>query len=67
LASLVSPGLTTVRVPRYRLGEDLMKSLLRMIETNGAEQPQVTIDLDLVVRESCGAAARRAADLMKRA
>jgi DNA-binding LacI/PurR family transcriptional regulator len=55
LASLVSPRLTTVRVPRYRLGEELMQGLLRMIETNGAERPRVLIDLDLVVRESCGA------------
>jgi len=31
LASLVSPRLTTVRVPRYRLGEELMKGLLRRL------------------------------------
>jgi DNA-binding LacI/PurR family transcriptional regulator len=58
LASLVSPRLTTIRVPRYRVGEELMKGLLRMIATDGAEQPHVTIDLELVVRESCGAVER---------
>jgi LacI family transcriptional regulator len=67
LASLVSPRLTTVRVPRYRLGEELMKGLLRMIETDCAEQPRVTVELDVVVRESCGAEERPATDLVKRA
>ncbi len=55
LASLVSPKLTTIHVPRYRLGKELMEGLLRMIETDCADRPRVLIDLALVVRESCGA------------
>lgn len=57
LASLVTPKLTTVHVPRYRLGKELMQGLLRLIETDRADVRHTMIDLDLVVRESCGTAA----------
>jgi LacI family transcriptional regulator len=55
LASLVTPKLTTVHVPRYGLGEELMKGLLRKIEADGDYEEQTRIELETVVRESCGA------------
>jgi DNA-binding LacI/PurR family transcriptional regulator len=56
LASLVRPKLTTVRMPRYRLGEELMTGLLRRIRDGCDEDERTVIELELIVRESCGAA-----------
>jgi DNA-binding LacI/PurR family transcriptional regulator len=53
-ASLVDPSLTTVRVPRYRTGHLLMEVLLRVIEAKGAYGETREVELELVVRESCG-------------
>ena len=35
LASLVTPGLTTMHIPRFHLGEMVMELLLRVIASNG--------------------------------
>jgi DNA-binding LacI/PurR family transcriptional regulator len=53
-ASLVDPALTTVRVPRYRTGQMLMEVLLRVIEAKGDCVETQEVELELVVRESCG-------------
>jgi DNA-binding LacI/PurR family transcriptional regulator len=55
LASLVSPTLTTMRVLRYDLGEMAMEMLLRVMAADGAYEEHLSVDLRLVVRESCGA------------
>ncbi len=54
LASIVSPPLTTVRVPRYRLGERAMEMLLRVIDAKGAFEQREDVDIELVVRRSSG-------------
>jgi DNA-binding LacI/PurR family transcriptional regulator len=55
LASLIHPRLTTVHMPRYELGEALMTGLLRRIH-EGCEGDDVTLfELEMVIRESCGA------------
>jgi len=59
LASLVSPTLTTVRVPRYSLGKMVMQLLLRVMEAEGAHQERLVVDTELVVRGSCGASLPR--------
>jgi len=58
LASLVTPALTTMRVPRYRLGEMVMELLLKVIAANGAYEERLYVQPELIVRESCGARAR---------
>jgi DNA-binding LacI/PurR family transcriptional regulator len=56
LASLVSPSLTTIHVPRYQLGQRVMELLLRVINANGAVEERETVEIDLVVRRSSGGA-----------
>lgn len=55
LASMVSPSLTTMHVPRRLLGQRLMELLLKVIAAQGTYEEHATVDLQLVVRESCGA------------
>ena len=55
VASLVSPALTTVHVPRYELGQRAMQLLLQVIGSDGKLNQQVDVSLRMVIRESCGA------------
>lgn len=55
-ASIISPALTTIHVPRYRTGQMLMESLLRVMDGDGNYHEIQEVDVGLVVRESCGAA-----------
>jgi DNA-binding LacI/PurR family transcriptional regulator len=59
LASLVSPALTTMHVPRYKLGKMAMEQLLRVMAAEGVYEEQLSVELQLVVRESCGGKRRR--------
>jgi LacI family transcriptional regulator len=54
LAALMSPALTTIRVPRYRTGQMLMESLLRVMDAKGEYDEIQEVELELIVRESCG-------------
>jgi DNA-binding LacI/PurR family transcriptional regulator len=54
-ASLATPTLTTMRVPRYELGEMVMELPLRVIEADGDYEERLQVRPELVVRESCGA------------
>jgi LacI family transcriptional regulator len=54
LASLITPKLTSMHVPRFELGQMLMQMLLRVIAADGRHQEQLETKLELVVRESCG-------------
>lgn len=54
MASLVSPALTTMRVPRYRLGERVMQLLLKVIAADGALEEREEVAIELVVRPSSG-------------
>lgn len=56
LASLVSPALSTIHVPRHRTGQLLMEVLLRVMSAEESFEETKEVELDLVVRESCGAA-----------
>jgi len=51
----VSPSLTTIRVPRYRTGQMLMEALVRVISAQGDYEETHLVDLEIVVRDSCGA------------
>lgn len=52
LADLVTPPLTTCRVPRYELGEWAMKLLLDQIDNPPGRCDQVVLQSELIVRAS---------------
>jgi len=54
LASLVTPKLTSMLVPRYELGQMVMNLLLRVIAANGRNEEHLYITPKMVIRESCG-------------
>lgn len=56
-ARYLTPALTTVDVPAFGLGWCAADLLIRIIEGDPPRQPQVLLETELVVRESCGAAA----------
>jgi DNA-binding LacI/PurR family transcriptional regulator len=56
-ASLVSPALTTVAQPKYRMGQMAMERLLQLLHGGDARSRQTVLVPELVVRESCGARA----------
>jgi DNA-binding LacI/PurR family transcriptional regulator len=53
-ASLVTPPLTTVRVPRYELGQAAARRLLDLMEGRREDRPDPPLALELVRRKSCG-------------
>ena len=56
LAALVSPGLTTVHIPTYNLGQKAMGLLLHMMgDENGQPEP-IVVSPHLVIRDSSGPA-----------
>lgn len=55
LASLVTPALTTMRVPRYELGKMVMELLFRVMAADGTYEEQLEVQAELVIRDSCGA------------
>ena len=57
LASLTHPALTTVRQDKEGIGEVVCKGLIDLIEGRIERPPSVTLPVELVVRESCGALA----------
>jgi len=56
-ASLVSPALTTVAQPKYRMGQLAMERLLELMDGADEGGRQTVLIPQLVVRESCGARA----------
>lgn len=54
-ASLVSPALTTVAQPKYRMGQIAMERLLELMAGESPAGRRIVLTPQLVVRESCGA------------
>jgi LacI family transcriptional regulator len=52
LAALVSPPLTTCRVPRYELGSAAMRLLLEKIGGSAEERKEIVLQPEIVVRDS---------------
>jgi DNA-binding LacI/PurR family transcriptional regulator len=52
-AAFSSPPLTTVRVPAREMGEMAVEMLMDTMEGNSGEVTQITLDTELVIRESC--------------
>jgi DNA-binding LacI/PurR family transcriptional regulator len=53
IAAYYCPPLTTVRQPRYRMGQESMRMTLKLIQGESDVQPEV-LSTDLVVRETTG-------------
>lgn len=58
-ASLVSPALTTVAQPKYRMGQIAMERLLELMAGESPAGRRIVLTPQLVVRESCGATLQR--------
>jgi LacI family transcriptional regulator len=56
LAELVSPALTTIRQDKRGLGAAAARSLVQLIGETDRTPPVSVLPVELVVRESCGAA-----------
>lgn len=54
ISAFCDPPLTTVRQPRYQIGETAFKMLLKLMNKSQLNDPQVVLDYDIVIRESCG-------------
>ena len=54
LAHYVDPPLTTVRLPAYNLGYRAAALLTRLIGDELVEEPEILLQTELVVRQSCG-------------
>lgn len=52
MAALVSPTLTTLRIPRAEIGTQTMKMLLEQIEGKESEPKEIHLKPELIVRES---------------
>lgn len=57
-AAAMDPGLTTIRQDKTGLGAAACEALIRIIEGTVDEPPVVVLSVELVIRESCGAALR---------
>jgi LacI family transcriptional regulator len=57
LAHYVNPPLTTVRLPAYGLGYRAAMLLTQLIVGEAVEEQEILLQTELVVRQSCGAAA----------
>jgi len=56
LVEFIHPPLTTVRLPAFGLGWGAGELLMRLIAGDEIQNPQVILDTELIVRESCGTA-----------
>lgn len=53
-ASIVYPKLTTVRQPLEQMGQVAVKMLLEQIEHRSHPPQRITLDTQLIIRDSCG-------------
>jgi LacI family transcriptional regulator len=52
VASLVEPSLTTVNVPKYRMGTEAAQLLFRAMEDDAGEAKKIELPINLIVRQS---------------
>lgn len=58
-AVFMTPALTTIRQPRTSIGKHAMALLLELLAGQKADQPEILLTPDLIVRNSVAAPARR--------
>jgi LacI family transcriptional regulator len=52
LASLVTPSLTTIRIPKQEIGESAMRTLITIMEDKTLTSPSITFKPELILRSS---------------
>ena len=62
IAQLIKPRLTTVRVPMSNMGAAAVELLCQRLEDAKRPRTKITLQSELVVRESCGSKTRHAMD-----
>jgi DNA-binding LacI/PurR family transcriptional regulator len=55
LASMIRPALTTVNVPKHRMGTYAIQLLISQREILSANTASMVLPIELIVRDSCGA------------
>jgi DNA-binding LacI/PurR family transcriptional regulator len=58
-AAFMSPGLTTVRQPLFRMGQIAAQTVIDRIEQRGEYLPEIAIEPEFVIRETTGPASTR--------
>ena len=52
VASIVEPSLTTINVPKYKMGKEAIDTLMNRIEQNPDSQSVIEMPINLIVRQS---------------
>ncbi len=52
--SRMNPGLTTVSVPKYEMGQEAFKLLLKQLDNPSEEPEEIRLIPRLIIRESSG-------------
>jgi DNA-binding LacI/PurR family transcriptional regulator len=52
VASIVEPSLTTINVPKYKMGDSAVEMLVKRIEQNTDNQRVIEMPINLIVRQS---------------
>lgn len=58
-AAVYEPALTTIRTPRRKMGQLGAQMLLKNLKTSTIKPKSVTVEHELIIRESCGAQQNR--------
>lgn len=54
ISSAWEPALTTIRQPKFRMGEEAFLKLKKLMKRQPLQDPQQVLPYELVIRESCG-------------
>ena len=52
MSALIEPPLTTIRQPKYHIGEEAMGMLVSLIKGEPVQQPNIVAPHQLVIRQS---------------
>lgn len=59
LAASVTPALTTVRIPRYEIGREAARRILRRLRDTGVSEPTADLGFEIIERETTPTPATR--------
>ena len=54
LSSILDPKLTTIRQPKFQIGQQAFRTLLALMKEEQVPNSQLVLPYELVIRESCG-------------
>lgn len=53
LSSEIYPSLTTIDVPKYKIGQIAAKRLIKLIRNNQYDLQTITLPIELIKRQTC--------------